>query len=75
MMRLPFVLFSIKAFVLMRAGLLCCFAWEDVRGLAGEGEMALELGGEVGQTLRLGSEDRLASGRPGLQAGAGSRRR
>ncbi len=35
MMRLPFVLFSIKAFVLMRAGLLCCFAWEDVRRLAG----------------------------------------
>jgi hypothetical protein len=63
-MRLPFVLFSIKAFVLMRAGLLCCFAWEDVRGLAGEGEVVLELGGEVGQTLRLGSEGGLAYGRP-----------
>ncbi len=45
-MRLPFVLFSIKAFVLMRAGLLCCFAWEDVRRLAGEGGLALGLGSE-----------------------------
>ena len=45
-MRLPFALFSIKAFVLMRAGLLCCFAWEDVRRLAGEGGLALGLGSE-----------------------------